>query len=417
MTGKIFKDKRIVFALSILLSFVLWLVVSLFLRPTGEIVISGVGVNVNVQSGILGELGLSAIEGAERTVDVTISGQRSVIGGISAEDISISPSLSGVTGAGIFELELRASNNSSKEFEIVNISPSTIIVKFDKYIDKIISVEYIINGEYNIPDEYIQEEIFTDPKEIVITGPEIDISTIDRAVVEVELNGDFKSTFSVAGELVLVDKDGEPVTYNPEKVTLSDYTATVNVPVHKMAKMPISFDYINVPAFFDTSKIRYSLSTDSIIVEGEDYYINKYSEFFVGYVDMSLISLDNPSFRFNVILPEGLTIQDYVDEVNIDFDLEGYVEREFNVTQINIINDPKEYKVTSNAQKISVKLIGPEDVIDSLSAKDIVVEVDMSTREISQTGQYRVRANVFLPGGENAWAIGDYSVTITAKAR
>ncbi|MBR5310963.1 MAG: hypothetical protein IKU42_07555 [Oscillospiraceae bacterium] len=417
MTGKIFKDKRIVFALSILLSFVLWLVVSLFLRPTGEIVISGVGVNVNVQSGILGELGLSAIEGAERTVDVTISGQRSVIGGISAEDISISPSLSGVTGAGIFELELRASNNSSKEFEIVNISPSTIIVKFDKYIDKIISVEYIINGEYNIPDEYIQEEIFTDPKEIVITGPEIDISTIDRAVVEVELNGDFESTFSVAGELVLVDKDGEPVAYNPEKVTLSDYTATVNVPVHKMAKMPISFDYINVPAFFDTSKIRYSLSTDSIIVEGEDYYINKYSEFFVGYVDMSLISLDNPSFRFNVILPEGLTIQDYVDEVNIDFDLEGYVEREFNVTQINIINDPKEYKVTSNAQKISVKLIGPEDVIDSLSAKDIVVEVDMSTREISQTGQYRVRANVFLPGGENAWAIGDYSVTITAKAR
>lgn len=417
MTGKIFKDKRIVFALSILLSFVLWLVVSLFLRPTGEIVISGVGVNVNVQSGILGELGLSAIEGAERTVDVTISGQRSVIGGISAEDISISPSLSGVTGAGIFELELRASNNSSKEFEIVNISPSTIIVKFDKYIDKIISVEYIINGEYNIPDEYIQEEIFTDPKEIVITGPEIDISTIDRAIVEVELNGDFESTFSVAGELVLVDKDGEPVAYNPEKVTLSDYTATVNVPVHKMAKMPISFDYINVPAFFDTSKIRYSLSTDSIIVEGEDYYINKYSEFFVGYVDMSLISLDNPSFRFNVILPEGLTIQDYVDEVNIDFDLEGYVEREFNVTQINIINDPKEYKVTSNAQKISVKLIGPEDVIDSLSAKDIVVEVDMSTREISQTGQYRVRANVFLPGGENAWAIGDYSVTITAKAR
>ena len=91
MTGKLFKDKRVVFTLSLLLSFMLWLVVSLFLRPTGETVISGVGVNVNVHSGILGELGLSAIEGAENTVNVTISGQRSVIGGISAEDISISP--------------------------------------------------------------------------------------------------------------------------------------------------------------------------------------------------------------------------------------------------------------------------------------------------------------------------------------
>lgn len=415
MTGKLFKDKRVVFALSILISFILWLVVSLFLRPTGEIVVSGVGVNVNVQSGILGELGLSAIEGAERTVDVTISGQRSVIGGISAEDISISPSLSGVTGAGVFELELRASNNSSKEFEIVNISPATIVVKFDKYIDKIIPVDYVINGEYNIPDEYIQEEIYTDPKEIVVTGPEIDLSEIERAVVEVELNGDFENTVSVAGELVLVDKEKNPVDYNPEKVTLSEYTATVYIPVHKMGKMPLSFEYTNIPEFFDTSGIRYSLSVDSVIVEGEDYYIDKYSNLFVGYVDMSQISLENQSFVFDIILPGGLTLQDYIDEVSVDFDLEGYVEKEFNATQINIINVPKGYKVNSNAQKIAVTLIGPEEVINNLSAKDIVVEIDLSTREITQTGQYRVKADVFLPGGENAWAIGDYSVTITVK--
>jgi len=121
----IFKDKRIVFLISLLLSFLLWMTVSLVLRPTGEVVVSGVGVNVNVQSGILGELGLSAIEGAESTVNVTISGSRSVIGGVSAEDISISPSLSGVSGAGSYELDLRAINTSSKDFEIVNISPST----------------------------------------------------------------------------------------------------------------------------------------------------------------------------------------------------------------------------------------------------------------------------------------------------
>lgn len=417
MTGKLFKDKRVVFALSILLSFILWLVVSLFLRPTGEIVISGVGVNVNVQSGILGELGLSAIEGAERTVDVTISGQRSIIGGISAEDISISPSLSGVTGAGAFELELRANNNSSKEFEIVNISPATIIVKFDKYTDKIIPVEYVINGEYNIPDEYIQEEIYVDPEEIVVTGPEIDISVIDRAVVEVELSGDFENTVSVAGELVLVDKDGSPVEYNPEKVTLSEYTATVYVPVHKTATMPLSFEYTNIPEFFDTSNINYSLSTDSIVVEGEDYYIDKYSNLFVGYADLSQINLNNPYVVFDIVLPDGLTLQDYIDEVRVDFDLEGYVEKEFNATQINIINVPKGYKVTSNAQKMAVTLIGPEEVINNLSAKDIVVEVDLSTREITQTGQYRVKADVILPGGENAWAIGDYSITITVKAQ
>ena len=53
--------------------------------------------------------------------------------------------------------------------------------------------------------------------------------------------------------------------------------------------------------------------------------------------------------------------------------------------------------------------------MNALSAKDIVVEADLSTREITQTGQYRIQAEVFLPGGENAWAIGPYSITITVK--
>ncbi|MBQ4118267.1 MAG: hypothetical protein IJD08_04710, partial [Oscillospiraceae bacterium] len=206
MKINLLKNKRVIFAVSLVLSFVLWLVVSVFLRPIGETVVSGVGVNVNAQSGILGELGLSVIEGAENTVNVTISGQRSVIGGISAEDISISPSLSGVTGAGTYTLELRASNNSSKEFEIVNISPASIAVKFDKYVDKTVKVEYVINGEYNIPDEYIQEEVYTDPKYITITGPERDISAIEKAIVRAELTGNYEETVYAEGDIILVDE-------------------------------------------------------------------------------------------------------------------------------------------------------------------------------------------------------------------
>lgn len=417
MTGKLFKDKRIVFALSILLSFLLWLVVSLFLRPTGETVISGVGVNVNVQSGILGELGLSAIEGAEGTVNVTISGQRSVIGGISAEDISISPSLSGVSGAGIYELELRAHNNSSKEFEIVNISPATIVVKFDKYVDKIVKVEYTIGGDYNIPDEFIQEATYVSPKEITITGPETDLAGIEKAFVNVEFEGEYYETFFAEGEIVLMDTDGNPVFYNPNEVTLSENVAKVFVPIHKRVSLPITFEYTNVPDYFDTSNIKYSIYPDEITVEGEDYLLEKFSDIFVGYIDMTEISLENTSATFEVSLPNGLTVQDDVDEITIDFDLENYVESDFNATQINIINVPKNYKVTSNANKVSVRLIGPSEVINSISAKDIVVQVDLSTREITQTGQYRIQADVFLPGGENAWAIGSYSITVTVKEK
>ena len=411
----IFKDKRIVFLISLLLSFLLWMTVSLVLRPTGEVIVSGVGVNVNVQSGILGELGLSAIEGAESTVNVTISGSRSVIGGVSAEDISISPSLSGVSGAGSYELDLRATNTSSKDFEIVNISPSKILVKFDKYVDKVVPLKYNIIGDYNIPDEFIQEEIYTTPSQIVVTGPEIDLAEIECAFVDVVLSGDYNETIAAVGEVFLADKDENYLDYNKDEISLDNEVATVYVPVHKTANLPVSFDYRNVPEFFDPANLNYTISATDILVEGEDNIINKYSDIFLGYVDIRVLTLENPSVKFDVKLPEGLTAQNFVGDIYLNFDFTDYIETTFNATQINIINVPKEYKVTSNTSKVAVTLMGPAEVINSLSAKDIVIQLDLSTREISQTGQYRVQADVFLPGGENAWAIGTYSITITVK--
>lgn len=412
---ELFKNKKFLMVISIVASFLLWLTVSLVIRPTGDVVIQDVGVNVNVQSGILGELGLSVIDGAEGTVDITISGSRSVIGGVLAEDISVTPSLSGVSGAGVYQLELRAINTSQKEFEISSISPSSITVKFDKFVDKTLKLTHVIGGEYNIPDEYIQEETYTDIKEVIVTGPEIDLAEIQYAVVEVELSGDYSGTVAIEGEIVLLDENGEAVEYSRDSISLSSDTATVFIPVHKTSNLPVSFDYTNLPKFFDPANLGYTLSVSEILLEGEDHIIDKYSDIFLGYIDIRDISLDNPFASFAVEIPEGLSMQTRVDVVDIEFDLEGYVESTFRTGQINIVNVPKGYTVTANTGKVSVTLIGPEEVINALSANDIVVEIDLSTREITQTGQYRIQADVFLPGGQNAWATGTYSVTVTVK--
>lgn len=415
MNSNLFKDKRVLFAISLAISFILWLIVSMVLRPTGETVVQDVGVNVNVQSGILGQLGLSAIEGAENTVDVTISGSRAVIGGISAEDISVTPSLSGVTGAGVYELELRADNVSPDDFEITGINPEKITVKFDKYVDKTVPVSYNISGDYNIPDEYIQEDVFVDPSEIVVTGPENDIAGIYGAVVNVALSGDYTDTVTVTGDIILVDIDKRPVDYDRDVVQLESKTAKVHIPVHRTSLLPVKFGYTNVPEYFDSESIGFSLSAEAITVEGENSVIEKYSDLFLGYIDLSEITLENPTAVFGIRLPEGLELQSHMDNITVEFDLEGYAESTFKATQINIVNKPMGYSATSNASKVSVTLIGPEDVINGLSAKDIVVEVDLSSREITQTGQYRMRAEIVLPGIENVWAIGDYSVTVTIK--
>lgn len=409
-------NKKILAAISLVTAFIVWLTISVVLRPTGETTVHDVGVNVNVQSGVLAEMGLSVIEGGQSTVDVTISGTRSVIGGVSAEDISVTPSLSGVSGAGTYELNLTASNASGKDFEVVSVSPEKLKVKFDKYADKQIPVNYMLTGEYSVPDDYIQDSVYVSPSQITITGPERDIAEIESAMVYGSLSGEYYETVSILGEITLVDAEKNPVDYNPNEIKLSSSSATIYVPIHKVEELPIYFEYTNVPEYFDTELLNCTLSKDMIKVEGEASFLDKYSSILLGYVDIRNISLENFEYEFTAELPERINSLDGEETIKATFDLTDYAETTFYTSNIKIVNVPKGYNVTSNAKQLAVKMIGPKNVINSLSAKDITVQVDLSTRDITQTGQYRIQADVFLPSGQFAWAQGSYTVTVTVKS-
>lgn len=417
MTKKdsLFHDKRFLITISLLASFLLWIYISTVLRSTGETTVKGIGVNINVQSGILGQMGLSAIEGGETTVDVVISGTRTVIGGVLAEDISVTPSLSGVSGAGVYTLDLVADNVSGKSFDILSVSPSTISVKFDKYVDKTLPLVYVVDGEYNVPDEYIQGDIYVSPSEIIVSGPEKDLAGISKAVVYAELNGDYTETTALTGAIVLSDENGNEINYNPEEIRLNTSSATVYLPIYRTKELPVYFKFTNVPDFFDTDTVQYTLSTGSVLVEGEGKTLDKYNDLFLGYLDIRSVTSENNSFIFDVSLPEGIRSMDNTTKVQVNFELDDYESLTLRTDQIQILNVPKGYSAKSNANQLAVKIFGPADVIHELTKKDVIAQIDLSERDITQTGQYRMQVNVLLPGGQPAWAIGSYSITVTIK--
>lgn len=410
-----FHDKRFLVTISLLASFLVWIYISTVLRPTAETTVEGIGVNINVQAGILGQMGLSTIEGGETTVDVVISGTRSIIGGVTAEDISISPSLSGVSGAGIYSLELIASNTSGKSFEILSMTPNTLSVKFDKYIDKVIPLSYRILGEYNIPDEYVQADIYTNPLEIIVTGPEKDLEDISSAVVQVELEGDYTETITESGTVFLTDRAGNDISYNRNEISIDREKATVYIPIYERKDLPVSFRFTNVPEFFDPETIPYTLSNSTITVEGEGTILDKYTDLFLGFVDLRSITPENNSFTFDVVMPFGVQSMDDSTFVQVDFDMTDYDTARFRTDQIQIINVPKGYEVKSNNNQLAVTMVGPKEVLNELTAKDIIAQIDLSEREITQTGQYRMQVKVLLPNGQPAWAEGSYYITVTIK--
>lgn len=409
------ENKKFLIVISVLVSFILWLIISTGVDTVTDQIISKVPVTINTNSGIVSDLGLSVIEGGDATVDIVVSGNRSVIGGVTAGDIGVTASLSGVSGAGTYDLSLTTSKKSAKSFDIVSVSPSKITVKFDRFISKTIPVVCEVTGEYNIPDEFLQDSVYADPAEITITGPENDIGNIESAFVSVGLVGEFDVTQSVSGEIQLRDRNGDIVKYDANEIKMSDRDAKVIVPIHEVKELPLYFEYTSVPDYFDPQKLTYTMSRGTIKVEGEQSELEKYSDLFIGYINVGEIGLENSSFTFTAELPKGLGLMDNSDTVTVDFDLTDYAETTFYVRQLNLINVPSGFKATSNTFQTAVKMIGPKDVILNLSADDIVIQVDMSKRDINQTGQYRMTADVILPGGQDAWAEGTYALAVTVK--
>jgi len=414
--GAILKNKTFLLIFSVVVAIIGWFVVVTIVSDEGTLTLEGVPVNINVQSSVLGKMGLNPIEGGETTVEAVIYGKRSVIGGVSVEDITVTASLAGVSGAGTYELELMPQNTSGKDFEVLSISPSIMRVKFDRLVDKTIKVEYDLTGDYTIPEGYLREDIVLEPAEITVTGPENDIAAISKIVATAPFSGTIDKTTTVDAAITVEDKNGATVDYNTDQVTLSADSVQVTMPLLKSKELPVRFEYLNVPTGFPIEDLKYKLSAASITVAGPTDTVDNYSDILIGYIDVRDITLENTGFAFTVKLPDGFINTDNIDTVRVDFDLTDYVEKEFYVSNFVLMNVPVLYNVEVAAQQITVKMIGPADVINSMTAKDIVAEVDVSDREVEK-GQYMTPLTVYAPNGSLAWSEGGYEAAVNVRER
>lgn len=409
-------NKTFLVILSLLSAVIIWFTVVTVVSDEGMHTIQGVPVNINVQAGVLGQMGLNPIEGGETTVEAVVFGSRRVIGGVSVEDITVTASLAGVSGAGTYELSLVANNSSDKDFEILSISPASMTVKFDRFVDKTFYPEYELTGDYSIPDGYLLESISTSPAEIVVSGPEKDVANISKIIAFAEFSGILEQTTSSEAVLHFLDKNNEEININPEQIKLSEDNTKVIMSLLRTKPLNARFEYMNVPKSFPVEQLKSKMSIDSIYVAGPTNVVGNYEDLLTGYIDISEITPENKSFSFDVNLPESFINTENVEYVQVDFDLEGYVERDYYVRNIVVMNVPVSYDLNVLSQQITVKMVGPEEVLDNLTAGDIVAEIDISDRTI-KTGQYMTPVKISVPNGALAWAVGDYNTAVIVRER
>lgn len=395
---------------SVLFAIITWSMVVSSIDQTATVKVKDVAVNMdNIQSSTVQKLGLNPIDiSKEVTADITIEGKRDTVGNIKESDVYLEFDLSGITVPGTYDVPIVAQINAGQEFaQIKKVSPQTVPIKFDRIVPKEFKIQTDVVG-ISVPSGYMMEEEIVTPSQIIVTGPEIDVSRVDRVVAVANVDETVFQTFSTKTELKLLDRDGNEI--KAQYLTMDTTEAEITVPVLKTKIVPTKIDFINVPEDFPIEDLNYDFSEDFIEIAGPVDKIDSIDEILLGYVDLKNLP-EKENYKFDVELPSGFINMQNIREVFVEFDLRNFTGTEIAINTINAVNVPPIYNVNIITENLYLNMYGKEDIISNLVSEEIITQVDFSDREI-KLGQYQMPVKVGVPTGELVWALGDYQVVV-----
>ncbi len=414
MTGeklqKLIGGKYFLPVLSFLIALCIWIYVVVFVNTQHTVTINNVPVNMQYKQSVYQSMGLDVVDGGNMTVDVTITGSRSTTADITADDILVYPNITNIEGSGTYTFTLTAEKVSGfKNFEISSLSRDTVTVRLDKLINKDFTVTADISSVV-VAADCMADMPTVNPGTVNISGPEYKINSIAKVVAVTSENTTVSRSTVLTGLIKLYDENDAEI--DKSLLTLSFETADVTVPVMKEVTLPIKVEYVNVPEGFNTDVLHQSLSVSELKLAVPAQYAASLSEFVVGYIDLSTLETDKP-YEFDVTLPTGYRSMDDVKKVIATISGANLTEKNVNVSEIKIINDPDGKIEVLTSVINNVVLVGEPDAIENLSVGGVIAQIDAARLSLAQ-GQQSVSASFIIPSTDRVFVKGSYTVSIRA---
>lgn len=415
-TKSVFDNKTVIMIISVLSSILIWALVAYNIDSSIPSTIRNVPVTIDISDSNLARLDLYPVTSTNFTVDVEVVGPRATVGNIQASELKVTAKLNNISGPGVYDLALEITDIRNRGVEIKSSVPDVISMRFDHRITKILPVDIEITG-LDIPEGYIMDEEYIYPSEVEVVGPATEMQLVQTA--QVKLNFEKPLSASTTYETPVILNDAEGNNIDSPYFEYDNQTVSVTLPVLKKKMVPVTFDFINVPAGFALETLKYQISPEEIEIAGPADLVATYNELHLGYLDIRNIAPDMQMF-YNLALPPSFISVEGIDELNIRFIPEGFGEKELNINSdsIYIVNLSDEYDVTIQSKSIpGVMVYGPEGELETLTSKDLVAQIDMTEADL-RTGQITVPVDVIIPGKSTCWAYGDrYTARVTVKSK
>ena len=402
--------------LAIALAIIIWMILSITQYPTISKTVSSVPVDLTLTGTIAEEKGLSALNFKDMTVDVIIEGMNYEIGSYAASDLTATVDVSSVTKKGTYKLDIDVkSAHSADKVSILSITPETVEVQFDAITSK----EFDLSPSapnISAEDGYSLGTVSCAPDKISITGADNDLSKIAKAYAVVDNSMSLSEDRNMTtNKIVLYDKNDDVLDSSLYQFPDEEYT--LSFPIFKKKTGNLKVDFTGVPAGFDMSALKYSISDNPIALLTSDLDDKNEEDITVGSIPLSELDLER-IYTFDIPFSAGETSAEGITSVKVTFDKEGFTSKSFSIpkSQFEVLNNPSGKKVSFDTGKLTdVVIYGPENVISKLKADDLTAQIDLSDIGTS-AGSMIKNATIYSSKYRNVWCVGTNEIQITISS-
>ncbi len=381
----------------LILAFIIWYLVVSMDNTEYESSFSSIPVDIS------GDCELSVLSGTGSLVDVTVSGKRSVISKLEASDIKAYVSISGITTAGSYKLNI--STELPNGVSLSSISSDSITVYLDNTVSTAVPVEIkLVN--YMIEDGYElgESEASSSVSEVIVTGPEKALESISCARITLDL-GHVTRSVTYTGGMALYDTSGNEVK-NPY-IKMQTTETTVTVPVYKLREVPLKLSYKY--GYYNDSNSNVTINPSTVLLKGEVSAVDAVELKFD--IDEKQITSDT-TYKVNISLPDGIINVNGIESAEVSIKHIGTATKKIDIYQINAYN-PNNLQYTVQTKKLSVNLRGNSSLLSTITEDDITAEVDLSAaNQASGTVLVPVTFSFSDQYSGNVYELGTYSASV-----
>ena len=399
--------------LAVLIALVLWLAIVNVNDPEKTITVSNIPISVTNENAITSRDMVYNVK-SEQYLNITVSGKRSIVSNLSAEDFRATASLKELSKVNSIPVDVTTKNASlGRKITIVKQSAQTILVDVENVEEKDFT-DLVVEYTGKVADGYVAGLSSMSTDEVTVKAPTSIIDKIKKVAVRCSLDGT-NTNISKKCPVILYDKNDKEI--KSDEIELSDKKIRVNVNVLRAKQVPISTinkDELGKPAdgYVVDDVI---LSSDSITVYGSEESLDSIESLDIqDDIDVSDAKGDvTQNIDVTGKLPKGLSVSGE-STITVKVLIKKIITRtfEYDASELSLNELRSDLDVQLVTKKVKVTLQGEEEVISQLTKDDMAISADLGK---VKEGTTTVHVDVAVP--DNTTLMNNVTIKIKAKAK